>query len=47
MELPVLSMIWNQIRTLKPSFVSKKPHFNFITAHCKYSAVEDLAAPVP
>lgn len=25
--------IWTQIRAMKPAFVSKNPHFNFITAH--------------
>ncbi|KND94747.1 Low-affinity potassium transport protein [Tolypocladium ophioglossoides CBS 100239] len=25
--------IWAQLKAIKPSFVSKKPHFNFISAH--------------
>lgn len=26
-------MLWDNLKGLKPSFVSKKPHFNFITVH--------------
>ncbi|KUI54362.1 Low-affinity potassium transport protein [Cytospora mali] len=33
MVSPVFSIFWDQIKVLKPSFVSKKPHFNFITVH--------------
>ncbi|PSR76230.1 cation transport protein-domain-containing protein [Coniella lustricola] len=33
MVSPVYSIFWDQLKSLKPSFVSKKPHFNFITAH--------------
>ncbi|CEJ89429.1 hypothetical protein VHEMI05272 [[Torrubiella] hemipterigena] len=29
----VLSSTWNGLRAIKPPFVSKKPHFSFITAH--------------
>lgn len=35
MVSPVYSIFWDQLKSLKPSFVSKKPHFNFITVHCK------------
>lgn len=35
MVSPVFSVFWDQLKTLKPSFVSKKPHFNFITVHCE------------
>ena len=27
--------IWRQIASMKPAFISKTPHFNFITVHCK------------
>ncbi|KAJ2906878.1 hypothetical protein MKZ38_010376 [Zalerion maritima] len=30
-DIPLV--IWGQIKALKPSFISKSPHFNFITAH--------------
>ncbi|KAI3401279.1 hypothetical protein diail_11985 [Diaporthe ilicicola] len=33
MVSPVYSIFWDQLKSLKPSFVSKKPHFNFITVH--------------
>ncbi|KAG8161872.1 hypothetical protein KVR01_008859 [Diaporthe batatas] len=33
MVSPVFSIFWDQLKSLKPSFVSKKPHFNFITVH--------------
>lgn len=33
MVSPVFSIFWDQIRGLKPSFLSKKPHFDFITVH--------------
>ncbi|KAF3770475.1 hypothetical protein M406DRAFT_247336 [Cryphonectria parasitica EP155] len=33
MVSPVYSIFWDQIKSLKPSFVSKQPHFNFITIH--------------
>jgi hypothetical protein len=25
-----------QLKALRPAFISKKPHFNFISAHCEY-----------
>jgi len=28
-------ILWTQIKALKPSFLAKKPHFNFISAHCE------------
>ena len=28
-------IVLEQLKSLKPSFISKKPHFNFISAHCK------------
>ena len=27
--------ILDQVKTLRPAFLSKNPHFNFITVHCK------------
>ncbi|CAN8096419.1 unnamed protein product [Discula destructiva] len=33
MASPVYSILWEQLKALKPSFVSKQPHFNFITVH--------------
>lgn len=38
MVSPVFSIFWDQLKALKPSFISNKPHFNFITVHCKYPA---------
>lgn len=35
MVSPVYSIFWEQFKALKPSFASKKPHFNFITVHCE------------
>ncbi|RDL40939.1 putative potassium transport protein 1 [Venustampulla echinocandica] len=32
----ILYDIWHQIVSLKPSFISKSPHFNFITVHYFY-----------
>lgn len=29
--------IWREIVSLKPGFLSKTPHFNFITVHCESS----------
>lgn len=29
----------DQLRAAKPSFISKKPHFNFISAHCKFTTI--------
>ncbi|KAL2062692.1 hypothetical protein VTL71DRAFT_5764 [Oculimacula yallundae] len=29
----ILLDIWGQVKSLKPSFISKTPHFNFITVH--------------
>lgn len=26
--------VWAQLKAVKPAFVSKKPHFNFISVHC-------------
>lgn len=26
-----------QLKALRPGFLSSKPHFHFISAHCKYS----------
>jgi len=31
-------LAWAQIKALKPSFLAKKPHFNFISVHCKSTA---------
>ncbi|QSZ32755.1 hypothetical protein DSL72_002334 [Monilinia vaccinii-corymbosi] len=31
--LTLLLELWQQIAALKPSFISKRPHFNFITVH--------------
>ncbi len=28
-------MVLGQLQGLRPSFLSKKPHFNFISVHCK------------
>lgn len=28
-------IVWAQVKALKPSFISKTPHFNFISAHCE------------
>lgn len=33
---------WRQVQSLRPSIFSKHPHFNFITAHCKFGP---LSAP--
>ena len=30
------NLLVGQIKALRPSFFAKKPHFNFITAHCEY-----------
>lgn len=27
--------VWHHVKAMKPSFLSRKPHFNFITVHCK------------
>ncbi|TVY89581.1 Low-affinity potassium transport protein [Lachnellula willkommii] len=29
----ILLQVWNHIQSLKPAFISKSPHFNFITVH--------------
>ncbi|KAI9047303.1 hypothetical protein LZ554_008751 [Drepanopeziza brunnea f. sp. 'monogermtubi'] len=29
----ILSDVWGQLKSLKPAFISKTPHFNFITVH--------------
>ena len=34
--------IWGQIKASKPFFISKSPHFNFITAHCKLASMPAL-----
>jgi hypothetical protein len=30
-------MVLGQLKALRPAFISKKPHFNFISAHCEDS----------
>jgi len=32
-----------QIKGLRPSFMSHKPHFNFITAHCEFALAKSFA----
>jgi hypothetical protein len=29
--------LWHHVVALKPPFMSKKPHFNFITIHCMFT----------
>lgn len=29
------NFLWGQLLAAKPAFVSKKPHFNFISVHCQ------------
>lgn len=29
-------LVVGQFKALRPSFMSKKPHFNFISAHCEH-----------
>ena len=29
-------LVWGQLKSLKPSFLGKKPHFNFISVHCEW-----------
>ncbi|KFY24904.1 hypothetical protein V493_04959 [Pseudogymnoascus sp. VKM F-4281 (FW-2241)] len=31
--LQPLIQVWHQVKGMKPSFISRKPHFNFITVH--------------
>lgn len=31
----VVEFFWSHVKALKPSFISKKPHFSFISAHCE------------
>ena len=33
--LSIILDVWRQIASMKPAFISKTPHFNFITVHCK------------
>jgi hypothetical protein len=30
-------LVFDQLKALRPAFISKKPHFNFISAHCESS----------
>jgi hypothetical protein len=32
-----------QLKALRPSFISKEPHFNFITAHCESPVLESIS----
>lgn len=47
MVSPVYSIFWEQLKALKPSFLSKKPHFNFITVHCTYQIPSPTQSPCP
>lgn len=38
--------LWAQIRAIKPSFISKNPHFNFISAHYVWILAMSIVASV-
>lgn len=40
------AFFWAQLRAVKPAFVSKTPHFNFISVHCKLLLLLSLGAPL-
>lgn len=41
-----LAFCWAQILAIKPAFVSKTPHFNFISVHCK-RILSFVLQPIP
>jgi len=36
-----------QLKALRPAFLAKKPHFNFISAHCEQRPMPSLSPGYP
>ncbi|KAF7550203.1 hypothetical protein G7046_g8090 [Stylonectria norvegica] len=41
------AFLWAQLKAVKPAFVSKKPHFNFISVHYTWIVAATIIASIP